>query len=165
MQRRIGVSAEKRALSEQPIIVECSRGVQENAQLSHTKIGRNCDTFYIANMIFAAAGMKLLESYKSDSLNYYGSEAELLDLIGDTEGSRERINTWVEQQTNNKIKDLFPAGSLGSNSVVVLTNAIYFKGEWETKFDASWTKKGEFYLSKTKSEITDMMHMRKKICH
>ena len=125
------------------------------------KSGENV-TLSIANRVFATMGLKLLESYKSDSLNYYGSETELLDFVQDTEGSRKRINTWVEQQTNNKIKDLIPSGALNPASVVVLTNAIYFKGDWALKFKASNTKKREFHLTESKSEMIDMMHMEKE---
>ena len=142
-----------------------SVNVHEKYREIHTslmqKSGENV-TLSIANRVFATLGLKLLESYKSDSLNYYGSETELLDFVQDTEGSRKRINTWVEQQTNNKIKDLIPSGALNPASVVVLTNAIYFKGDWALKFKASNTKKREFHLTKSKSEMIDMMHMEKE---
>ena len=70
-------------------------------------------TLSVANRAYLALGFTLLDSYKSDSLKYYGNETELLDFVGDTEGSRQRINAWIEQQTNNKIIDLIPSGVLG----------------------------------------------------
>ena len=116
----------------------------------------------IANRVFAVQGLKLLDSYKCDSLKYYGSETELLDFVGDTEGSRERINKWVKKQTSNKITDIFPVGTLDPDDVVVLTNAMYFKGEWAKRFEALFTEKREFHLTKSKSEMIDMMHMKKR---
>ena len=118
-------------------------------------------TFSVANRAYLALGVKLLERYKCDSLKYYGSETELLDFVGDTEGSRQRINAWIEQQTNNKIKDLIPSGVLDQISPVglILTNAIYFKSEWARIFKAFKTRKREFHLTASKSEMIDMMHM------
>ena len=119
-------------------------------------------TLSVANRAYLALGFTLLESYKSDSLKYYGSETELLDFVGDTEGSRQRINAWIEQQTNNKITDLIPCGALDPPPpvVVVLTNAIYFKGEWARQFEALNTQKREFHLTTSTYEMIDMMHIQ-----
>ena len=142
-----------------------SRNVHMEYRKNHKsllqKVGEHV-TLSVANRSYLDLKLKLSERCKSDSLKYYGSETELLDFVGDTEGSRKRINTWVEQQTNNKIKDLIPPGALDTPLpvVLVLTNAIYFKGEWARKFDASETKKGEFHLTPSKSEMIDMMHMK-----
>jgi serine protease inhibitor len=52
---------------------------------------------------------------------------ERVDFAGDAEGARGTINTWVESQTNSKIKDMLPNGSVDSLTRLVLVNAIYFK--------------------------------------
>ncbi len=53
-----------------------------------------------------------------------------LDFMENPEGSRETINQWVEGKTRNRIRDLLPAGSIDSATALVITNAIYFKGNW-----------------------------------
>jgi len=53
----------------------------------------------------------------------------VLDFGSEAEKSRTIINTWVEDQTNQKIKDLIPPGILDASTAMVLVNAIYFKGE------------------------------------
>ena len=118
-------------------------------------------TLFIANRIFALLGLQMLENYKSDALKYYESETELLDFVGDSEGSRQQINAWVEEQTNNKIKDLIPSCAFDppSEVVLVLINAIYFRGEWERKFEPFRTEKQPFFLTESKSELVDMMQM------
>ena len=67
------------------------------------------------------------------------------------------INQWVVEQTNNKIKKLITPDSLGPLTKLVLVNAIYFKGNWDVKFDKSKTSKGDFHVSPTKTIKTDMM--------
>ena len=116
----------------------------------------------IANRIFSRLGLDIRDSYKKDSLSLYNGEVELLDFVGDPMGSRNRINKWVEDQTNNKIKDLIPKGGINALSLILLTNAIYFKGDWDKAFESSKTKKEKFHVSKSESVMVDMMNMEKK---
>ena len=55
------------------------------------------------------------------------------DFAGNSEGARSQINRWTEEQTKERIKDLFPAGSLNSQTRLVLTSAIYFYGNGRTR--------------------------------
>lgn len=66
------------------------------------------------------------------------------------------INDWASKKTNGKIKNLLPPGSISGDVVMVLANAIYFKGDWKYRFDSTQTKKEWFYResgSKTKTEL------------
>jgi serpin B len=82
-----------------------------------------------------------------------------LDFAGETEKSRRIINSWVEEKTQNKIKDLIPSGSIDSDTALVLTNAVYFKGQWKRQFDKTETQNMEFAIS-TKDEVkVPMMHL------
>ncbi|XP_062603133.1 leukocyte elastase inhibitor-like [Saccostrea cucullata] len=116
----------------------------------------------IANRIYSKLGLHIRESYKQKSIEVYNSELELLDFVGNPEGSRSIINTWVEEQTNNKIKDLIPPGVINNLTVAVLANAIYFKGDWENPFKSSETEREKFYISEIETEMIDMMHMGEK---
>ena len=51
------------------------------------------------------------------------------------------INTWTADQTNQKIQDLLPAGSVTPDTRLVLTNAVYFKGDWLSAFKPDLTAK------------------------
>jgi len=82
-----------------------------------------------------------------------------LDFITKTEESRKIINTWVEEQTNNKIKDLIPQGMITPLTRLVLTNAIYFKGTWAIQFDPTDTKKQDFRVNSEKTVQADMMSL------
>ena len=163
----LGCSGESEAQLRRGLCLEnlSSANIHEEYKEIHNSLLQKSDedvSLSVANRAYLALGIKLFGSYKSDSLKYYGSETELLDFVGDTEGSRKRINAWIEQQTNNKIKDLIPPGALDPPPpvVLVLTNAIYFKGEWARQFEASETKKREFRMTSSKSEMIDMMHMK-----
>lgn len=67
-----------------------------------------------------------------------------LDFKNTPEESRSTINQWVEQKTDNKIRDLLPLGSINTLTRLVITNAVYFKGTRVRPFDAIQTKEVDF---------------------
>lgn len=79
--------------------------------------------------------------------NYYLSEANYVNFYKDPEGSRVIINDWVEERTNEKIKDLIPPNVIDSTTMLVLTNAIYFKANWTYQFDTKSTTDEPFALA------------------
>ena len=68
-----------------------------------------------------------MEDFLTNTGKYYQASLERLDFT-DGEAARQVINTWVADQTNQKIKDLIPPGFRGAATDMVLANAIYFKG-------------------------------------
>jgi serpin B len=76
----------------------------------------------------------------------YGAGIRLADFINQYEPVRKEINSWVEDQTKDKIKNLLAEGTLNSDTRMVLVNAIYFKADWLTKFDANDTYDAAFHL-------------------
>ncbi len=87
--------------------------------------------------------------FKSDYLDLlaqnYGAGLRVLDFIKSPEPSRGTINQWVSDQTEGKIKDLLPQGSISDLTRLVLTNAIYFNAAWLFPFDAKATSSGPFH--------------------
>ena len=120
-------------------------------------------TLSIANRIFAKLELLIDETYKADSKKYYGSGTELLDFSGEAEKSRKHINDWVEGQTRGKIRDLVPKGAIGPLSLMVLVNAIYFKGKWLKPFKARSTRQKDFHLTKTDKATVDMMSGKERV--
>ena len=82
--------------------------------------------------------------------------------FGQAVQSAAAINQWVKEQTNNKIQNLIGPESISSMTKLILVNAIYFKGDWEVKFDKSKTSKGDFHVSPTKIVQTDLMFSSEK---
>lgn len=111
----------------------------------------------IANAIWTQKNYQFLKKYLDLVKNYYGGKATNLDFRQNPEGSRERINKWVESKTKEKIKDLLPKGTITSLTRLVLTNAIYFKGLWVSPFDKGLTKEEDFKITTDKSVKVLMM--------
>lgn len=64
----------------------------------------------------------------------HGASSETLDFAGNPKGSREVINQWVDDRTEGLIPELLPEGFIKGNTVLVITDAIYFKARWQTVF-------------------------------
>ena len=76
----------------------------------------------------------------------YDADLGELNFAREAEKCRKEINKWVEDQTNNKIQDLLPEGSISALTRFVITNAIYFKGKWKYQFDKGHTRSKFFKL-------------------
>lgn len=98
----------------------------------------------VVNATWAQHGYPLHAAWLDTLAVNYGAGVHLLDFGADPDGSREAINDWVEDVTNDKIVDLLPPGSITGDTKLVLTNAIYFKASWKEPFDASNTTADPF---------------------
>jgi serpin B len=112
----------------------------------------------VANALWAQRGYTFLDNFLQLLNNDYGAGLNQVDFKGSTEAARSTINQWVEQKTANKIKDLLQPGTLKPSTRLVLTNAIYFKGDWQTQFDKAQTKDEDFHLSSTQTKKAPLMH-------
>jgi serpin B len=90
---------------------------------------------------------------------YYGGKAANVDFVTETEKTRQTINSFIEEQTRDKIKDLIPKNAINPLTRLVLTNAIYFKGTWEWEFDKGDTKDRPFYITPDNPVDVPMMYM------
>ncbi|GAB6022794.1 hypothetical protein CHUAL_006892 [Chamberlinius hualienensis] len=115
-------------------------------------------TLSTANKIFAQENFPIFQSYLDILKNYYKSSAENVNFVTNGDGVAEQINSWIEQQTNNLIKDVIPPGTLSPDTVLVLVNAIYFKGIWQKEFQDSNSKLEDFTLSNGKTVSTSIMN-------
>lgn len=109
-----------------------------------------------ANAFWANNDYTFLESYLSLLQDYYMAEANELDFAKNIEAA-EIINNWIEEKTNDRIKDMIKSSNLDDLTKLVLTNAIYFKGFWAKQFDSDSTYTTDFELSDNKMTNVDMM--------
>ncbi|XP_062242427.1 leukocyte elastase inhibitor-like isoform X1 [Platichthys flesus] len=114
-----------------------------------------------ANRLYGEKTTKFIPPFLEAIGKYYKDNLKTVDFIGAAEASRGEINTWVEKQTENKIKDLLKAVSDGTR--LALVNAIYFKGNWMYRFDEANTKEMPFKVSQTVSKPVQMMFQKKNL--
>ncbi|MDI6867670.1 serpin family protein [Methanoculleus sp.] len=115
-------------------------------------------TLRTANALWAEETHSFLPEYIETAARWYGAKATGLDFINNPGGSRETINRWVEEKTEDRIRDLLPPGSIGPLTRLVITNAIYFKGTWVEQFDPAETTEEAFRVSPNETVTVPMMH-------
>jgi serpin B len=100
----------------------------------------------IANAVWAEQTYPFLQGFLDTIALNYGAGIRLADFINQYEAVRKEINDWVSNQTEGKIKDLIPEGVLNTDTRMALVNAIYFKADWLSPFDAESTQDAPFHL-------------------
>lgn len=119
--------------------------------------GDSSYSLHTANALWAEKTFPFLTEYTTTAERSYGAKITSLDFISKPEESRETINSWVEDKTEKKIKDLIPAGVINPMTRLVITNAIYFKGNWVKQFDKNKTADTEFRVAPGKTMTVPMM--------
>ena len=112
----------------------------------------------IANRLWGQKGYGFSDAFLKTSQNNYGAGLEQVDFAGATEQAGRTINSWVAKKTQNKIENLIEQGILTSNTKLVLTNAIYFKGAWASQFNPKDTKQEAFSVTATQQVKVPMMY-------
>lgn len=115
-------------------------------------------TISTANAFWAQQNYEFLQEYIDILESYYIAEANELDFADNVKAAQ-TINTWIEDNTNGKIKNMIDPSVLSEYTRLVLTNAIYFKGLWANQFDPDNTNKADFKINPDTSVEVDMMHL------
>lgn len=115
----------------------------------------------LANKIYTASQFEVKLAYKALTSNQFLSSSQEVDF-NSSAAAAETINTWCEEQTNKRIKNVITSDCLNSDTRLVLVNAVYFKGQWEKKFDPSSTHDKPFHIDeKTTKDVPTMFVKRK----
>jgi len=118
---------------------------------------------HVANALWGQKGYAFLATFLDLLAQNHGAGLRLLDFQGATEASRQAINQWVEEQTEQRIRDLLPSGSITPLTRLVLSNAIYFNAGWMYPFPESATADGAFYLLKGSTVNVPLMQQSERL--
>ncbi|KAJ3654851.1 hypothetical protein Zmor_014009 [Zophobas morio] len=118
-------------------------------------------TLLMANRVYLMEGCKLLPNFSEALTKNFQSDVHLLNFCNQ-KAAASTINTWIEEKTKEKIKNLVNKNDLNVDTRLVLVNAIYFKARWREVFNKEATKTDPFYLNDADSVNVQMMHIKKK---
>lgn len=112
-----------------------------------------------ANGLWLRRGFDLLPDYVSLLSTSYGSEVRRADFAHSYSTARDSINSWIASETHGRIRDVIaPAPPPGGPLVLILVNAVYFKGLWQNQFQAKYTAPGRFRPELGQSVEADFMN-------
>ena len=112
----------------------------------------------VANALWGQKDYHFEPAFTGAVKDYYGGEFFTVDYVRDRDGSVHTINHWVEGKTAGKIVNLLHRDDVSQLTRLVLTNAIYFKGNWAAQFDIDATLQEPFHLTDGERVQAPMMH-------
>jgi serpin B len=132
--------------------VEGLAGRQERADGSTADVA-----LAAANQLFGQDGVGWEPAFLDLLAEQYGAGMRTVDFVTAAEDARGLVNTWVEEQTHDRIRELIPAGLLDAMTRLVLVNAIYLKAPWEAPFEKRLTTTAPFHRADGTSVDVAMM--------
>jgi serpin B len=112
---------------------------------------------HVVNATWGQKGYAFEPAFLDVLARHYGAGMRAVDFASDPDDVRARINAWVAGQTNDRIQDLLPDGSVKGDSRLVLTNALYFKASWAAPFEPGLTRAEPFFLLGGDTKQVQMM--------
>lgn len=117
---------------------------------------RDCH-FHVANSLWGQTGYPFRDAFVRLTQKNYHAGLDEVDFKRDPEEARKAINGWVEERTQDKIRELLLRGDVTPETRLVLANAVYFKAAWKLPFPKGQTKGAAFHASATETPTVAMM--------
>ncbi|XP_056235206.1 leukocyte elastase inhibitor-like [Seriola aureovittata] len=161
----LGARGDTAAQMAQALSFSSGEGVHADFQTLIADINSPSASYILktANRLYGDNTANFLTQFLAATQKHYQADLKAVDFIGSPEACRGEINSWVEQQTENKIKDLLKPGTVSTMTRLALVNAIYFKGNWMNRFDEANTKEMPFKVNQNETKPVMMMYQMKKL--
>jgi len=116
-----------------------------------------------ANAVWVQQAYGLVDGYRATLRDVFAvSDDRQVDFTGRPTEAAQIINAWVSARTGGKIAGSFRSATVAAPTKLVLSSAIYFRGNWTEGFVRPVTKGELFHVTRTRSVTVPMMHMRRK---
>jgi len=119
----------------------------------------------VANGLFQDKSLKLTDDFPQLIKNCFKSEIDRVDFQNQLEQTRQKVNQFVSQKTQQKITELFKQGDLTTDDRLVLANAVYFKASWKQSFNKGSTKRDTFYRNGQDEQTVQFMQESATLRH
>jgi serpin B len=110
----------------------------------------------IANALWLGKEWSIEPDFVDLAKRSYDAEIDTLDFH-DSRAAAARINAWVDRETSSRIPELFKPDAFDPTTAVVVTNAVYFLGDWKVQFDPRRTRPQPFFLADGTTREVPMM--------
>jgi serpin B len=114
--------------------------------------------FTVSNAIWVDKSVKIDEVYRNSVSNKYFSGFEQTDFTN-VELAVSVINGWVSEKTNRRINEIVSSSNISSDTKMLISNIVYFKGEWLNKFEKQKTITAPFFTNAENQYKVDFMNM------
>ncbi len=151
--------------TQHPALNVLDQRLQSLGEARQTEAGGASIQLNLANAVWGQRGYPFREPYLETLAAQYGAGLRAVDFQGAPEAAREAINTWVAQETEDRIQEIAPPGSVSADTLLILANAIYFKAGWDYPFPESATADGTFTLLDGSQVMVPLMHQETRLVY
>ena len=137
----------------EPDDVKRQKAISEMSSMFNHKDGWY--NLQVANALWIKDGYEIKQTYLDTVKNHYSGNADSVDFV--TDDGINKINSWVKQNTKNKIQDILAPNSTDEMTRMIITNAVYFNGKWSSEFNPKNTSEKPFWTDKDNSAMVSMM--------
>lgn len=117
----------------------------------------NIENLKSLNKLFVQNSYKINPLFQKVAEESFATTSEHVNFLDSIEAAK-TINDWVESSTENKIKGLIDPDSLDDETILLLANAVFFRGIWKNEFDPKLTELNAFYDNE--KEIGEVFYMK-----
>ena len=122
----------------------------------------SCSGLKISNAIWLDKNFVVEGKYSKSVSDKYFSDFEQTDFTN-TEAAVLDINGWVSEKTNGKINEIISESDINTATKLLISNVVYFKGEWLIKFNKQKTISAPFFTSIDNQYKVDFMNMTESL--
>ncbi len=123
---------------------EVNTALQESVESTPEERREAAFQLNIANALWGQQGYPFADSYLSLLREAFSSELQFVDFMAAPDAAADEINDWVAENTEDRIQDVVPPGTLSPETRLVLANAIYFNARWVNEFAEFMTQDADF---------------------
>jgi serpin B len=116
----------------------------------------------VANRLWGQRGADFLAPFLESVRTGFDAALGRVDFAAHPDTARQEINRWAEGETRDKIRNLLAPGTVTPLTRLVLTNAIYFRADWEEQFEPKATSDQPFTVSGGASRTAPLMFRKVK---
>ena len=117
----------------------------------------------VANALWGQQDFDFQQEFVDLARRHYGARMAQVDFRNKLDRTIRVINRWVSRKTQRRIKEVVDAGTVNTQTVLVLTNAVYFKGKWAQPFAKRDTETAPFLLAEGGQASAPLMTVEAKI--
>ena len=129
---------------------------------SHSRKSDSSSFYSVSNAIWLDKSVIAEEKYKKSVEQDYFSDFKQTDFAN-ADSAISKINGWVSEKTNRRINEIVSSANVFSDTKMVISNAVYFKGEWLNKFEKQKTISAPFFTSLENQYKVDFMNMTENL--
>ncbi|GFG31824.1 hypothetical protein Cfor_12499, partial [Coptotermes formosanus] len=140
----------------------------QQSREGYSKLTRNLketsgnETLEFSNGAFLEEGFQIIPAFRDVVTEEFLATIANVQF-GDPSAAADEINSWVANNTHDKIQDLVSPDALDSATRLVLVNAIYYKNFWKISFEKKNTNNEVFYVDGNNEKYVPTMHLTTKL--